>query len=424
MSFNKVWHFIFFSTLLWSAIHPYDWATWWMEALPAMIVYVILLKTKETFKITPLLYAFILLHSLVLFVGAKYTYARVPLIGDWAAAWGLKRNPYDGIGHFMQGFVPALAAREILIRLEVIKSKKWMFFVIVCICTAISAVYELIEWAAALLLGQGADEFLGTQGDVWDTQKDMFLALIGAITAQISLAKLHDYQLKKTFKFLLFWFLVSLASCRTVGDQKSAVTSNAATDSIWNSTLREPWQSFKEGDATLGLDGFEFKFEKANKQKVPKSSDVLLKNKIWIAKNGSDICAPKDLWVKKKNTLYKAALYGGNVSCELKKHSSQLFLYCINECEGGSEFLSIYSSIDTGDSWRVWNPVQQPWYMAGLEEEKLLESGELELTFSIHLDDIGVDLSELKPLVNRFVARSSEKGTRWTSHTRPAYLVK
>lgn len=156
--------------------------------------------------------------------------------------------------------------------------------------------------------------------------------------------------------------------------KKCQLLSNTATDSIWNTTLREPWQSFKEGDATLGLDGFEFKFEKANKQKVPKSSEVLLNNKIWIAKNGSDICAPKDLWIKKKNILYKAALYG-DVSCELKKHSTQLFLYCINECEGGSEFLSIYNSIDTGDSWRVWNPVQHPWYMAGLEEEKLLESG-------------------------------------------------
>lgn len=196
MEFGKLWQFVFVSVLLWSLVHPFDGATWIMEALPAILIWGLLLRTRSTFKLTPLLYLLILLHSIVLLIGAKYSYARVPLVGEWAMDLGLQRNPYDGIGHFMQGFVPAIAAREILLRKKVVKDAAWLFFIIFCICLAISAVYELIEWAAALILGQGADEFLGTQGDFWDTQKDMFFAGIGASSALILLKNRHNRELQ------------------------------------------------------------------------------------------------------------------------------------------------------------------------------------------------------------------------------------
>jgi putative membrane protein len=139
----------------------------------------------------------IFMHCIVLILGGAYTYARVPLgfvLQDW---FDLARNPYDKIGHFMQGLVPALAAREIFLRRQVVQSKAWLGFLVVCVVMTVSAVYELIEWAAALIMGQGADEFLGTQGDVWDTQSDMFLALIGALSCLILLSKWHDWQLAK-----------------------------------------------------------------------------------------------------------------------------------------------------------------------------------------------------------------------------------
>jgi len=178
-----------------SAWRPYDLATWLMEVLPAIVVLVVLWFTHRRFPLTPLLYALIFVHAAVLMLGGHYTYARVPL-GDWMREWlSLSRNPYDGIGHFMQGFVPAIAARELLLRHTELQRGGWLFVVVTAVCLAISAIYELIEWGVAVALGQGADEFLGTQGDPWDTQKDMLLAWIGAMLAQWLLARLHDRQL-------------------------------------------------------------------------------------------------------------------------------------------------------------------------------------------------------------------------------------
>lgn len=183
--------------LVWSAIRPHDYLTWLLEVFPALLGLVILLATRQRFPLTPLLYVLLLVHAVILMIGGHYTYAEVPL-GFWMSeAFGFERNHYDRIGHFAQGFVPAIIAREILIRREVVRGRGWLFFLIVCICLAISAVYELIEWTAAVLLGQSSDAFLGTQGDVWDTQKDMFLAMIGSITAQLTLGRWHDAQLRR-----------------------------------------------------------------------------------------------------------------------------------------------------------------------------------------------------------------------------------
>lgn len=161
-----------------------------------MIALPVLWATYRRFPLTTLLYVCIFLHALVLMLGGMYTYARVPLGFEIAELLGLSRNPYDKIGHFFQGFVPALVAREILVRGQYVRGKKMLAFVGVCVVLAISATYELIEWGAALALGQGADEFLGTQGDPWDTQSDMFLALIGAVTALLLLSRAHDHQIQ------------------------------------------------------------------------------------------------------------------------------------------------------------------------------------------------------------------------------------
>ena len=155
-----------------SAWQPYELTTWAMEVAPIAIVLPILLATQQRFPLTPLLYALIFVHAIVLMLGGHYTYARVPL-GEWLReAFALSRNPYDGIGHFMQGFVPAVAARELLLRHTKLERGGWLFVVVTAVCLAISAIYELIEWGVAVAIGQGADEFLGTQGDPWDTQKD------------------------------------------------------------------------------------------------------------------------------------------------------------------------------------------------------------------------------------------------------------
>lgn len=183
--------------LLVSGYAPYDRGTWLMEVLPVMIALPILCLTYARFPLTSLLYGLIFFHATVLMLGGAYTYARVPLgfsLQDWLH---LDRNPYDRIGHFVQGFVPALIAREILLRGNFVRGRRMLHFLIICIVLAISATYELIEWAAALTLGQGADEFLGTQGDPWDTQSDMFLALLGAMTALVSLSGQHDRQLRE-----------------------------------------------------------------------------------------------------------------------------------------------------------------------------------------------------------------------------------
>ena len=180
-----------------SGIGPTDRGTWWLEVAPVLIAAPLLWLSWRPFRLTPLVYRLIFVHALVLMLGGHYTYAHVPL-GFWLQdVFDLARNPYDRIGHFAQGFVPAMIAREILLRRSPLQPGKWLFFIVSCICLAISAVYEFIEWWAAFLLGQGAQEFLGTQGDPWDTQWDMFLALCGAITAQLLLSRLHDRQLAR-----------------------------------------------------------------------------------------------------------------------------------------------------------------------------------------------------------------------------------
>lgn len=178
-----------------SGWNPYDRLTWLMEVLPVIVLLPILWFSYKRFPLTNLLYTGIFLHACVLILGGAYTYARVPLGFELQELFDLSRNPYDKIGHFMQGFVPALAARELFIRHKVINGKKWLVFLVVCVVMMVSAVYELVEWAAALVMGQGADEFLGTQGDMWDTQSDMFLALIGASCMLILLSRWHDRQI-------------------------------------------------------------------------------------------------------------------------------------------------------------------------------------------------------------------------------------
>jgi len=180
-----------------SGVAPFDRATWWMEVAPVIILAPLLVASHRGFPLTRLLQVLIAAHALVLIVGGAWTYARVPF-GFWLQdVMGLERNPYDRIGHFMQGFVPALAAREILLRRAVVRGRGWLFFIVSCICLAISAVYELVEWGAAVAMGQGAEAFLGTQGDPWDTQSDMAMALIGAVCAQWALARWHDRQLAR-----------------------------------------------------------------------------------------------------------------------------------------------------------------------------------------------------------------------------------
>lgn len=183
------------AALAWSGYHPHDRATWWMEVAPVLIVLPILWVSYRRYPLTTLLYACIFVHALILILGGAYTYARVPLGFELQEWFNLQRNPYDKIGHLAQGFVPALAAREFLIRGGYVVGRKMLVFVVICIVLAISASYELIEWAAALVMGQGADEFLGTQGDAWDTQSDMFCALIGAILALAFCSRLQDRQL-------------------------------------------------------------------------------------------------------------------------------------------------------------------------------------------------------------------------------------
>ena len=170
----------------------YDRLTWFMEIAPILVVVPLLAATWRRFPLTDLLYVLVAAHALVLIAGGHWTYARVPL-GAWMQdAWHLSRNPYDRVGHFFQGMVPALAAREILLRQGFVTGRRMAAFLAVCVALAVSASYELVEWAAAVALGQGADEFLGTQGDPWDTQWDMFMALVGATFAMAFLAPLQD----------------------------------------------------------------------------------------------------------------------------------------------------------------------------------------------------------------------------------------
>lgn len=181
--------------LVWSGLSPYDRPTWALEVAPAVIALAIMVPTRKRFPLTGLLYFWIFVHAVVLIVGGTYTYARVPFGFQLADLLGITRNPYDKIGHFFQGFVPALVAREILIRGAYVNGRKMLNFVVSCIVLAISAFYELIEWWVAELIGQDADEFLATQGYVWDTQSDMLFALIGAILALLFFSRWHDRQI-------------------------------------------------------------------------------------------------------------------------------------------------------------------------------------------------------------------------------------
>lgn len=182
--------------LILSGIGSYDPPTWIMEVFPVFIGIPLLILSYRRFPLTPLAYRLLLIHSLILMVGGHYTYARVPA-GFWIRdLLHLGRNHYDRLGHFAQGFVPAILAREILLRRSPLRPGKMLFFLVTCVCLAISAFYELIEWWAALAGGEAADAFLGTQGDLWDTQWDMFLALIGSLTAQLTLFRLHDRELR------------------------------------------------------------------------------------------------------------------------------------------------------------------------------------------------------------------------------------
>lgn len=191
------WLGTFLLVLAWSAWKPHDYPTWWLEVLPALLALAVLAATRRTFPLTPLAYGLILFHCVVLMVGGHYTYAEVPL-GDWLMEWtGGERNNYDKLGHFVQGFVPAIVARELLIRFRVIVRRGWLSFLVVSVCLAISAFYELIEWWVALLSDEAAESFLGTQGYAWDTQSDMLLALIGATLALLLLSGVHNRQIRR-----------------------------------------------------------------------------------------------------------------------------------------------------------------------------------------------------------------------------------
>ncbi len=189
---------IVLGALVVSGIHPYDRLTWWLEVTPVLIVLPILWHTRNRFPLTPLLLSLIFLHALVLILGGAYTYARVPL-GFKIAEWmDLARNPYDRIGHFFQGLVPALAAREILLRGKYVRRSGMLGFLVICVALGVSSAYELVEWGSALLLDSGATEFLGTQGDPWDTQSDMFCALLGASSTLLAFSRVHDRLLART----------------------------------------------------------------------------------------------------------------------------------------------------------------------------------------------------------------------------------
>ena len=181
--------------LAWSAAEPRDRVIWWLEVFPALAAAAILIATYRRFPLTPLVYVLIFLHAGVLLVGGHYTYSEMPLFNWLRDEYGLARNYYDRVGHVFQGFVPAMIAREILLRRSPLSPGKWLFFIVTCIALAISAFYELVEWWVAIASEESADAFLATQGDIWDTQWDMFLAFLGALAAQLSLGRRHDRQL-------------------------------------------------------------------------------------------------------------------------------------------------------------------------------------------------------------------------------------
>ena len=195
-SFLYAWMAIFLAVFTWSAVNPHDYPTWFLEVLPAVLGAAVIWYTRDTYPLTQLAYVLILIHCVILMVGGQYTYAEVPLFEWIRDEFGQQRNNYDKLGHFVQGFVPAIVAREIVIRNKVFTSVRWRDFFIVCFCLGFSAFYEMIEWWVALLSAEAAESFLGTQGYTWDTQSDMAYALVGAVLALLLLGKLHDRQLR------------------------------------------------------------------------------------------------------------------------------------------------------------------------------------------------------------------------------------
>ncbi len=194
---NRTLLALFTAFFVWSLIRPHDYFTWILEVFPAIIGVALILVVRRRFPLTPLVLTLLTIHAIVLMVGGHYTYAEVPL-GYWMRnVFHLARNDYDRIGHFAQGFVPAMVAREILIRRNVVRGRGWLYAIIVMICLAISAAYELLEWRVSVATGSAGDAFLGTQGDVWDTQEDMATALVAALIAPLLLGRLHDRQLAR-----------------------------------------------------------------------------------------------------------------------------------------------------------------------------------------------------------------------------------
>ncbi|WP_428036099.1 DUF2238 domain-containing protein [Amphritea sp.] len=192
-----LWIITFSAALLWSAINPKDQFTWFLEVVPALVGVVVLAMTRKKYPLTPILYVLILIHSIILMVGGHYTYAEVPLFDQISELFGWQRNNYDKVGHLAQGFIPAVIARELMIRAHAVNGRRWLNLFTISFCLAFSALYELIEWWVAELTGDSAEAFLGTQGYVWDTQSDMLLALIGACLAVLFLSRWHDRQLRQ-----------------------------------------------------------------------------------------------------------------------------------------------------------------------------------------------------------------------------------
>ncbi|MEO6849213.1 MAG: DUF2238 domain-containing protein [Mucilaginibacter sp.] len=184
--------FLFFAGLILSAIHPHDYFTWILEVFPAIIGFFVLLLTYKRFKFSYLTYVMILLHCYILFIGGHYTYAEVPAFNWIRDEFHLQRNNYDKLGHFFQGFVPAMIVRELFIRLQVFQKRTWLPFLTICVCGTISLLYELLEWLVSVSSGNAGDSFLGTQGDIWDTQSDMLFAIIGASCMVLLFSKLQD----------------------------------------------------------------------------------------------------------------------------------------------------------------------------------------------------------------------------------------
>lgn len=192
----KIFLLLYSSVFIWSAINPKDYFTWFLEVIPALIALIILIFTYKSFKFTPLVYSLILIHCLILMVGGHYTYAQVPLFDFIKEVFDQSRNNYDKVGHFAQGFVPALVVRELFLRKNIVNQKGWLPFIIVCICISISVFYEFLEWFVAIFSGESSDSFLGTQGYVWDTQSDMLFATFGALSAIIFLSRIQNKQIQ------------------------------------------------------------------------------------------------------------------------------------------------------------------------------------------------------------------------------------